>query len=170
MSKIPELSSPYPVRPWLLAVVIGVAVILAGYVFFLERSREGDGRLVGPQLSEEFNAVAPPEKTHMVGGPKQVTKSHIAGISGDYSSSLSIPELRRYYDKKLTDQGWKFLRDEATTGLTKDVVVYCKGEYEAFFEVSNQSWLTYSFGVRWDSNHQLGRGPCPGPFSGPIAK
>lgn len=170
MSKIPELFSPYPVRPWLLTVVMVVAACLLGYFFFLERSREGDGRAIGPMLREEFESIAPPEKAQLVGDPKLVMKSHLASVSGDYSSSLPIPDLKRYYDEKLADRGWKFSRDEPTTGLSKSISWYCKGDYEAFFEVSNQSWLTYSFGVRWDSKRLLGRGPCQNVVSRPIGK
>jgi hypothetical protein len=152
-------SKPHAVRTNLIVFVVIISFCFLLYAFYIEVRRDGNGVIVGETLKKEFKSIMPPDKTQLVGSIKEVFKNHIAGISADYSSSLPINEIKKLYSKELADKGWIFIGDETMTGLSKFRSLYCKNEYEAYFELSNQSWLTYSFGVHWDSNTLL-RGNC----------
>jgi hypothetical protein len=122
------------------------------YALYIEMHRDGNMIIEVESLKKEFESIKPPEKTHLVGSIKQVFKNHIVSISADYSSNLPMKEIKDHYSKLLADKKWTFLGEEKKSGLSKTRSLYCKDGYEAYIEDSNQSWLTYSFGLHWDSN------------------
>lgn len=163
MSKIARFSSPYPVRPWLLIIVAISGILFGSYFISTVEHYDGDGRSMELALRGEFESIPVPEKTHMVGAPKHVFKKSLASVSGDYLSSLDMAELKQHYSVKLGARGWVFSGDETTSGLSSYIRWFCKGDYEAYFEVSNQSWLTYSFGVRWNGGANVRASKCSRP-------
>ncbi len=108
-------------------------------------------------LEGEASVVRPPhsatETRHSA-----THKPHSALVTSTYSTAMSYPELRSYYDVELAAHGWTFIREQSDRAWGNDLggfsAYYRKGVYTATLQFAgvkaNYGW-TYAVGLGWGS-------------------
>jgi hypothetical protein len=84
-----------------------------------------------------------------------------AVVGAEYQSTVSYPDIRKYYDSELSKHGWAFIREEdilygkilQRKNYGGKHVFYRKGEYIADLQYAGEQqsefgW-TYTFGLTW---------------------
>ncbi len=75
---------------------------------------EPKAALVQQELEKEFKAIKPlPRAVACDYHASHKTQHSLVGSS--YSTNLSFPEIRSYYDAELSKQGWRFHKEEKIT-------------------------------------------------------
>ena len=84
-------------------------------------------------------------------------KSDIAWVEGTFSTKLEFEDVRKYYDKELTNKGWRFYKETKTTVPYKGhkyeakVFYYLKGNYVVWLENPGMfdKEETFALSVTW---------------------
>lgn len=78
--------------------------------------------------------------------------SHVV-VSLQYSTILTLNEIREYYDKELARHGWRFIEENKSLSWRNDygnkVVVYRKGEYQLDISYAPNSKYNYAVSLSW---------------------
>src|SRR5262249_38807693 len=104
-------------------------------MFYNELVRTPHAKIVEQQLEAEFNRIVP----HPQAASPQLQKSYKdtqALVTTAYSTKASYEDLRNYYDRELTKNGWTFVSEGPTMNLGKSdpagrMAHYCKGTWSA---------------------------------------
>jgi hypothetical protein len=120
--------------------------------------------LVQRELEQEFQSIKPlpdaiPLRFHAS------HKTHQSLVVSTYSTRLSYPEIRKYYDSELSAHGWKFQVEHNLKDWGRDfggrTAEYTKGSYTASLpyagEKANYGWV-YGLDLSWGL-HEHAAGP-----------
>jgi hypothetical protein len=142
----------------ILIGLVPIVLVIAFWVYWVY-----DFRVNGPkaleaktELENEFRAIKPvPGATAL-----SYTATHDPGrtlVSDNYRTSLSYPEVRKFYDAELANRGWSFYQEEKMTDWWKDLggktARYCKGPYRADLQ-----WAGERADYGWDYTFSLSYG------------
>ena len=119
------------------------------------------------ELEHEFEAINPITQSGYY-DYLAAHKSRNASVSGAFSTNLTFPEVRNYYDQELARNGWKFDKEERVQDWWRDFgggsVQYCKGNYRAFLQYAGENadygW-NFSLSLSWRlENEKLTANDC----------
>jgi hypothetical protein len=121
--------------------VVGLIFLLCFVSFFI--------------YDQEFKSIQPlPQAIACDYHASHKTQQSLVGSS--YSTKLSFPEIRAYYNAELSRRGWLFQRERTLHDWGRDFggksVYYCKGSYTASLEYAGEnagSGWNYALEVSW---------------------
>jgi len=87
------------------------------------------GPLVKAKLSEEISRISPPRQSQLI-ERTSLNKYIRVWLHEEYSTPLTLEELRRHYDAKLEESGWWLLKEHTASAYLTEAT-YCKEDYTA---------------------------------------
>ena len=144
-----------PLYRWIgLAYIVGFLAFLTGDHFLYWPKAAA----IRGELEREFALIKPPPDARYAQYLAS-NKTHQALVDASYTTRLSYPELRVYYDAELAKHGWRFYNEEGVRELSIDYggkdASYCKGDYAVslFYPGGNRYPYTYALSVSWGLDH-----------------
>jgi hypothetical protein len=85
-------------------------------------------------MRDEINALPPPPKSVLVRADEKPTLQFIL-LERAYTSDMTFDELKQYYRPLLQQKGWRFVKENVSLDLARDVglreSLFCKEAYAA---------------------------------------
>lgn len=131
------MNLPVPTKSWYREHwkwlrLLGYSPLLWGPAYLLFTIAWGGlvgGPLIGARLSEELSRVSPPAQSQLV-EHTTLNKYSYVKLGEEYSTSLTLQELRDHYDAELERNGWRLLEEHEFSVYVSEAI-YCKGDYTA---------------------------------------
>jgi hypothetical protein len=126
------------------------------YISYEEREAEPAAEKTQYDTEREFEKISPIPLA-APGHHHSMHKTHQGVVSTEYKTELGYGEIRAFYDKELTSQGWRFAREREVIYDGQDSggkeLRYCKGGYAAGLQYAGRlekefGW-TYTFALTW---------------------
>lgn len=123
-----------------------------GYAFHYIASQEPAVTEIQKNLKQEFDLITVPPETSLIDSEADHKSDH-AMVGSTYRTKLEFEEIRKYYDKELVGEGWRFLKGTEKTvkynGNNYELrsLYYVKGDYMVWIENPGMYDKTDTFAV-----------------------
>lgn len=108
-------------------------------------------------LKQEYDSIPVLPEACLIKSEVSSKNYNLAWAEGTFSTKLSFEEVRKFYDKELTNKGWRFYKEKKVMtnynghNYESKQVYYLKGDYSVSLE--NPGWFdneeTFGFSVNW---------------------